>query len=386
MSFFNKPSSEALSDQPFSAALNDAEELLKYAAEVGKIVPKEVVDAILTAREDGNTSNKQVRSAFYEAFTQLSSICGDVTAQTIRWCSSPATFRALRRNRVLAVSLTLAIAAVSVITFVTDDLSKRILADMTAANEGAAKLRVELTDVAGEPKELDVKYAQQDPCSFIDQAPSPGDRGIRNIDDVIQLQQLATTIRELLGRALKLNRVIYSIECDPFSMQSCGDPRHDNASIKEPDLTRSLQINPTIINFTAEVVCKIRTYQLVRTFAANVQGEYSAAIGAIASFALPILYAWLGAFAYRLRSFADTIKKKTYHPSFADSARMITAVIAGAIVALFNPSQGIALSPLAIAFLAGYGVELFFRFLDTLINFGSPPSQSGQGGTPGRSA
>jgi hypothetical protein len=55
---------------------------------------------------------------------------------------------------------------------------------------------------------------------------------------------------------------------------------------------------------------------------------------------------------------------------------MITAVIAGAIVGLFNTSQGISLSPLATAFLVGYGVELFFRFLDTLINFGAPVSQT----------
>jgi hypothetical protein len=108
-----------------------------------------------------------------------------------------------------------------------------------------------------------------------------------------------------------------------------------------------------------------------------VQGDFAAIIGALGAFLLPILYAWLGSYAYRLREFGETIRHKTYHPSFADSARMITAVIAGAIVGLFNPSQGISLSPLATAFLVGYGVELFFRFLDTLINFGAPARQSG---------
>jgi hypothetical protein len=51
---------------------------------------------------------------------------------------------------------------------------------------------------------------------------------------------------------------------------------------------------------------------------------------------------------------------------------MITAVIAGAIVSLFYPAQGASLSPLAIAFLVGYGVEIFFKFLDGVIgSFGS---------------
>jgi hypothetical protein len=81
----------------------------------------------------------------------------------------------------------------------------------------------------------------------------------------------------------------------------------------------------------------------------------------------------LGAYAFRLRLFGETLRKRTFHPSYADSARMITAVIAGAISGLFNPAQGLSLSPLAVAFLVGYGVELFFKLLDTLTNaFGSP--------------
>ena len=147
-----------------------------------------------------------------------------------------------------------------------------------------------------------------------------------------------------------------------------GKPQDDT------HLNRQLQLNPTIQNYTAEVLCKIKTYQLVRTFSSNVQMDYATFVGAIASHALPIIYALLGAYAYRLRLFSETIRKRTYHPSFSDSARMITAVIAGAISGLLNPAQGLSLSPLATAFLVGYGVELFFKFLDTLINaFGSPP-------------
>jgi hypothetical protein len=35
---------------------------------------------------------------------------------------------------------------------------------------------------------------------------------------------------------------------------------------------------------------------------------------------------------------------------------------------LFNPVRDLAVSPLATAFLVGYGVEIFFRFIDTLLN------------------
>ncbi len=133
----------APSQNPFAEALDDAEELLKYAAEVGKPVPPEVVKNILAAREAAaaNGDSQTMRSNFYAAFTQLSSICGDVTARTIRNCSAPETLRSLARNRRWAVLLTLFIAAVSVVTFVTDDLSKKILADIASANADAAKLR-----------------------------------------------------------------------------------------------------------------------------------------------------------------------------------------------------------------------------------------------------
>jgi hypothetical protein len=293
--------------------------------------------------------------------------------------------RALARNRIIAVALTLLIAAVSVITFVTDDMSKKILAGIDAGNMAAATLRAGLVDGNGDAVKLNPHYATEDPCTQTTKASAPGDPVVRSVDDVTRLQALAATNRDLIGRALKLNVVIAHWECDPFEFGKCNEKAKDMSAEEQQqrigDLNARLQINPTILNYTAEVLCKIQTYQQVRSFAANVQADYASLIGAISAFALPILYAWLGAFAYRLRTFGETILHKTYHPSFADSARMITAVIAGAIVGLFNPSQGISLSPLATAFLVGYGVELFFRFLDTLINFGAPARPTGRTGS-----
>lgn len=53
---------------------------------------------------------------------------------------------------------------------------------------------------------------------------------------------------------------------------------------------------------------------------------------------------------------------------------------AGAICGLFNPAQGLVLSPLAVAFLVGYGVELFFKLLDTLIASFDRAPKGGSGG------
>jgi hypothetical protein len=364
---------------PFEKAINDAEELLKFAAETGIDISLEISASILAARaafKSGELTN-EVRAAFYAGYAGLAKQFGDVTAETIRNCSSPETHRRLDRSKQGALFITGVIAVVSVITFVTGSISTQIVADIASANDSAAKLRAGLSSTDGKSAvtELD---ATTDPCDLLRKA---SERKPLTTSDIEQLQQFASTIRGLHSRAIKLNRVVLDWECDPFGICRGDDTAAHNDWVKNnPEkINDRLQLNPALVNYTAEVLCRIQTYQQIRTFATNTQTNYAAIIGAFLSYALPIAYAWLGAFAYQLRLFGDTIRKRTYHPSFADSARMITAVIAGAISGLFNPALGISFSPLATAFLVGYGVELFFKFLDTVLNsFGS--------GAPAKSA
>jgi hypothetical protein len=90
--------------------------------------------------------------------------------------------------------------------------------------------------------------------------------------------------------------------------------------------------------------------------------------GAINSCILPILYALLGTCAYLLRTFEDQMSTRTFIPTVANSARFLIAAIGGTVIGLFGgfTSQASA-SPLALAFLVGYGVEIFFAFLEGLI-------------------
>jgi hypothetical protein len=100
--------------------------------------------------------------------------------------------------------------------------------------------------------------------------------------------------------------------------------------------------------------------------------------GAINSCVLPILYALLGTCAYLLRTFEDQMSTRTFVPSHANSARFLIAAIGGTVVGLFgNFSQQASASPLAVAFLVGYAVEVFFSFLEGLIKAftkSTPPS------------
>ena len=358
--------------QPFPEVLDDAEVLLTYAAESGADISPELVRPILAARtaQDMGKVDPQVKTDFYKAYGELGRKLGGVTACTIRDCTSAKTKRTLRNNRLLACAITFVIASVSVTTFVANTISSGIANDTSVGNTYAATLRAELTPPDSN-RTIDPIYAK-DPCAQLTQPQKDTSRAFTpTLENIEALQNFATTIRELHGRALKLNTLVYRlglVECDPLG--ACVSEGH-KPWLGEDARART-QVQPAILNFDAEVLCKIQAYQTIRGFAANVQTDYTAMMGGIAAYALPIAYALLGAFAFRLRLFADTIRKRTFHPSFADSARLITSVIAGAIIGLFNPAQSMALSPLATAFLVGYGVEFFFKFLDTMISAFAP--------------
>jgi hypothetical protein len=109
----------------------------------------------------------------------------------------------------------------------------------------------------------------------------------------------------------------------------------------------------------------------VRSFAQSVGEDVTVFYGAFIACVLPVLYALLGTSAYLLRSFEQDMSNRTFTPSHTDSPRFLIAGIGGAVIGLFNNtfniSQGASIPPLAIAFLVGYAVDVFFSFLESLI-------------------
>jgi len=85
---------------------------------------------------------------------------------------------------------------------------------------------------------------------------------------------------------------------------------------------------------------------------------------------LPLLYGLLGGFAFVLRSLANETKKLIYTPTsnIEYGLRIHLGALAGLVVGfLWGDFQGKSfgivesLSPLAVAFLAGYSVDFLFR-------------------------
>jgi hypothetical protein len=96
-------------------------------------------------------------------------------------------------------------------------------------------------------------------------------------------------------------------------------------------------------------------------------------VAVLSQYLLPLLYGLLGALAYVLRTLSIEIHEVTFtrSSSIRYSLRWPLGMLGGVTVGLFfDPASftGIAaITPWGLAFLAGYGVELFFTALDKMI-------------------
>lgn len=94
------------------------------------------------------------------------------------------------------------------------------------------------------------------------------------------------------------------------------------------------------------------------------------------TYVLPPLYGWLGAIAYVLRRLIAEIRSRTYQEDSDTSynLRIYLGILAGLAIGWGFTSSSLptgdvvrALSPLALAFLAGYSVELLFSAMDRIL-------------------
>jgi hypothetical protein len=87
---------------------------------------------------------------------------------------------------------------------------------------------------------------------------------------------------------------------------------------------------------------------------------------------LPLLYGLLGSCLHVLRSLSAGIERRTHVPSRLYQVRIYTGGLAGLVVGWFGLGGEAAgslasLTPFALAFLAGYSVEVLFAFMDRLV-------------------
>lgn len=348
--------------------LDDAELLLGYAAEMGLEVENTVRQNVLRARTacDGGGITEEIAANLLTALTVLAVRVRPVTVESLEaWIKSKGngdrpTARSYKIPAIVVGSLVLFI---SVVTFVSSRVAESIKTDVDTANALAAKLALELGPPPPTNQSLTLgstraELADPAPTDIIWFGPNGPPRGVSDKDVITDLQKFAATMREIDANSRQLNHFVFDATHVPFS----------NLRTNWPVLKQKLELTPGLpLLLAREFGDKLGVYQEVRNFANTVCGMTSVYYGAIAAYILPVLYALLGAAAYLLRLYDDQVRNRTFVEGDKHLARFFIAGIGGLVVGQFNVAPGVAISPFAVAFLAGYAVDLFFAFLDTLL-------------------
>jgi hypothetical protein len=349
----------------FAEALDDAERLLKFAAETGIAVDDTTRDSVLQARTASVTGwTEPTVARLLTALTNLAGLVRPATAASLKACDDETT-PTVRSYLRVAIILAVFIVPFSIASFVESAISNAVRTDIATANDLAVKLRSQL----GTPATTGPSAANPAVPTRSLAEPPPG---MSTSEAVAELQQYAATIRSIDARSRQLNWFVFGVERDPFA-----------AIRKEPTKLRLVFELPSALpNLALAADDRTTVFQQVRYFGQDVLDDVSIFYGAITTCILPVLYALLGTCAYLLRNFEQQMSARTFLPSNANSARFLIAGIGGAVVGLFNNfnvTQGASIPPLAIAFLVGYAVDVFFAFLEGLLQtFSRVPGTAAQ--------
>src|SRR5262249_11314239 len=138
--------------------------------------------------------------------------------------------------------------------------------------------------------------------------------------------------------------------------------KDDKAKARKLKLTLQLPV-PLPADLAPVAECRISVYQDIRYFGQSGVDEVARWYNAFAVVVLPVLYAFFGTCVYLVRKFEGEMRNLKFTRSHADYHRFLVAGVAGAVVGFFSNftvSTGSSISPLAIAFVAGYSVDIFF--------------------------
>lgn len=340
------PPNDETGTEPLAVAVSGSLLLLRRAAETGKAVPPAVTATVIEARRAlaADRLGADLEGRFWDAYGRLSILVAPATAESL---AASARFG---KSRWFALAGVVMLLLIALQTF--DLVGANLIQQLdiqTKSLEAALSEQARLKDtqlrleMATAQLQLQALRRSGSPAGT-DGAGSNGadaaPAGPVPLDDSLQ-RRLETTGFRVQG----LSDAVHNWNCVwrlAFLSGSCATRQFD------PDVA-------------------VRDEQAARS-----------ALRAIELYGLPLLYGLLGACVHVLRSLGEQIDERTYTPSTGAGyrIRLVLGAVFGPMVGLFisNAGEGISgigsLSPYALAFLAGYGIELLFAVFDRLIRSG----------------
>jgi hypothetical protein len=354
-------------------ALDETHMLLAYAASSGINIDPEVSEAIARARaaNERRNWNADIEAKFWPAKSKLSLSVKPVTVDTLAAGKFGAAAIATRRYFLSTVILAAIIVPISIVMFINTAVSNDVR-DLLKENDAAAIAVHEQLVNYQSALEQGTRTTRNPADQKGNPVDSPGmSEALLSPNLVEKLAQFARVSRQLFAESRVLNFFVLDSAPEPWWASAGKDDSGKDITRANLELDvragdRASDGFPSIITQGFE---KLATYQDLRAFARQTQQMNLVIYGAVTAYVLPVAYALLGACAFALRNMAAQTGTKTYQPSYSNRARLIVALIAGTVVGLFNNfTQGVSVSPLAVAFLVGYAVEVFFSFLDAFVH------------------
>jgi hypothetical protein len=297
--------------QPFALALQTAELALQHAADTGKEIPKELVLSITDAkyRYKNSSLDSDSEASFWEAFTKLRVTLGLESLRSITPQASVSALRMRSRYGRIGIFLLILLIPLSVISLTGDrfitDIEKRII---TVCDDKEASALDCIHHQVTDRTKLDTFF-------------------------------LGATTEQIYSELWWLNIFMR------------GNSTGELVKIYYPPQ-----------DFDREFFESIWAARLIE---ARFQSFMQVINGV-----LPIIYTILGAVAFGVRDLRTRSSMATWTVASEVGAnlRLLLAVFVGAVIGIFTDfAKGASLPPIAVGFLAGYGVEFFFEFLDNLL-------------------
>jgi hypothetical protein len=340
------------------AALHQAGPLLRFAAENINNLDPDLSLAIAQAVDAQQTSRwtPEISQRFWHAFSKLCDLIKPVTLESLSTkqpsIESLKWFRFKSRNFKISLadktsSTHIRILAVLMIFVIPLQLYVWIGTNLSKQTDELLK------DISPTVVRLSENFTQ-----LVARAPGP-DQSLKGTDLTAATKIIADS-DSMISAAKRIIHNAYFMDVLALITQSYDIPQGDH-----------LDQWWGKYNYATTLV------HLAQDQAFLAQENINLIVGVIVSFFLPIFFGAIGAVAYVIRLISDQIRTNTFSASspIRHLMRVTLGALMGLVVGLFSGlSSQISLPPLALAFLAGYGVEAVFSMFDGMIDRFREPS------------
>ncbi len=335
-------------------ALVDAEILLSHASEYGISIDPKYIKAIVTAKKNEQSGDwfEEEEIDFWIAFQTLSKAILPVSIDSLRAASVPKDQRISKINKFLgrtkkslversvsfyrrfALIAMLIMLALQIYSLIGTALLAKYNSDNTRILEIGQRMQSLIIITSSNPEDKSSSTEKSNLENELDELTDEVQTGIQLLDDWLNF-----TVNIYSSSTHEITTKIKAVQSD------------------NPDGTPDGANNGSLNNIV--IIQKAKSLAIV-----------------LNQYILPLLYGFLGGIAFVLRELASESRSITYTPTsnIKYGLRINLGALAGLVIGfLWGDLQGKSfgvvesLSPLAVAFLAGYSVDFLFRMLDSVI-------------------